>query len=45
MNSASSRTYSAARLNITTTSHIAAATGLRRVTNTSADTTPMRPNR
>ena len=45
MNCASSNTYSAARQNIVFTSQSAAATGLLRVTNSSADTMATRPKR
>ena len=45
MNCASSKTYSAARLNIVFTSQSAAATGLFRVTKASADAIAMIPNR
>ena len=45
MNCASSITYIAARLNIVLTSHSAAATGLLRVTKSSAATTAMMPKK
>jgi hypothetical protein len=45
MKGASSSTYIAARLNIVLTSHIAAATGLFRVTNSSAETIAKIPKR
>ena len=45
MNCASSSTYSAARQNIVFTSQSAAATGLFRVTNSSADAIAMSPKR
>ncbi len=45
MKCASSITYSAARLNIVFTSQSAAATGLLRVTNSSADAIAIRPKR
>ena len=45
MNWASSSTNSAARQNRTLTSHSAAATGLLRVTNTTAETTATRPKK